>query len=153
MAKKFYVSNFDDLNEYEKEHNRISYGRLCDRVFNSMILCNNILQVDEDCINNLICGDFYDYKDEDGNYYSREEYESDSDGKIYEEPKEFYQYYIVTIGFTEDYIQEHFGDELTLLYSDKLDNYILCVDHFGTGWGYVLTGLEPTTDFDAIYNS
>lgn len=151
MAKKFYISRLDDLSDYERQNNRISYARLCDRVFNSMILCNNILQVDECIADNLECGDFYDYKDEDGNYYTREEYEADKDGKIFEDARDFYQYFIVSLAFSDvDYIRDHFGDELTLLYSDKLDNYILCVDHWGTSWDYVLTDLEPTTDYKQV---
>jgi len=51
---------------------------------------------------------------------------------------------------SEDYLQEHFGDNIILMYSDKLDNYILAVDHFGTSWTYVMTDLEPTTNLDDV---
>ena len=36
------------------------------------------------------------------------------------------------------------------MYSEKLDVYVLDVTHFGTGWDYVLTDLEPTTDYKEI---
>lgn len=150
MSKKFYVSNLEELNEYEREHNKISYARLCDRVFSDMILCNNIAEVDEAIFDNVITGNLYDYVDDDGNYYTQEEFEQDEAGKIYEQCKDIYQWYIVNIAMSEEYIQKHFGDEFILTYSDVLDCYILGVDHFGTGWDYVLTDLEPTTDYKAI---
>ena len=86
MSKKFYVSNLEDLNEYERENNKISYARLCDRVFNNMVLCNNIVDVDETLFDNIICGDVCEYVDSEGNYYTREEFENDEESKIEEQP-------------------------------------------------------------------
>lgn len=148
MAKKMYISSLDDLNENEKSTKTVSYARLCERAFDDMILCNNILEVDEGCIDNLICGSFYDYLDEDGNYVTKEDYDNDMEGKIEEQPKDFYQYFIVTPYYDEEWMQEHYGDDITLMYSDKLDNYILAVDHFGTSWTYVPTSIEYTTNFE-----
>lgn len=34
-----------------------------------------------------------------------------------------------------EYLEQTFG--LLFTYSDLLDKYILCVDHFGTSWDYV----------------
>lgn len=34
-----------------------------------------------------------------------------------------------------EYLEKTFG--LLFTYSDLLDKYILCVDHFGTSWDYV----------------
>ena len=150
MSKKFYVSKLEELNEYEREHNKISFGRLCNRVFSDMILCNNITKIDESIFDNIVIGDLYDYTDDEGNYYTQEEFEQDETGKIYEQGKEIYQWYIVNVAMSEKYIQEHFGNEIILTYSDVLDCYILGVDHFGTIWDYVLTDLEPTTDYKEI---
>ena len=148
--KKFYINNIEDLNEEEKRTNRVSYARLCDRLFDSMILCNNITEVDPQIFDNVVVGDLYEYRDNEGEYRTREEYENDTTGEIYEEMTDIYQYFIVSLGMSEDYLQEHFGDNIILMYSDKLDNYILAVDHFGTSWTYVMTDLEPTTNLDDV---
>jgi hypothetical protein len=148
--KKFYINNLEDLNEEEKRTNRVSYARLCDRLFDSMILCNNITDVDPEIFDNVVVGDLYEYRDNDGEYHTKEEYENDTTGDIYEEMTDIYQYFIVSPAMSEEYMQEHFGDNVILMYSEKLDNYILAVDHFGTSWTYVMTDLEPTTNFDEI---
>lgn len=145
-----YVSNEKDLNENELKTGYVSYARLCDRIFSDMILCNNIMEVDDSIIDNLELGDFYDYYDDEGNEYTKEEYENDTDGKIYEQARDFYQYFIVNLNISVDYIKEHYGDCVTLMYSDKLDNYILAVDHFGTSWSYVETSIKWTTNLNDV---
>lgn len=125
MNKKFYISNLEDLNDYERQYNKISYERLCDRVFNNMLLCNSITEVSPYLYDNIECGEV-------------------------EEDTEIYQYYLVDLGFSIDYIREHFENELILAYSNELELYVLMVTHWGTSWDYVLTDLEPTEDIEAI---
>ncbi len=125
MNNKFYMSNLEDLNEYERQYNKVSYERLCDRVFNSMILCNSITEVSPYLYDNIECGELG-------------------------EDTEIYQYYLVTFGFSIDYIRKHFNNELIIAYSNELDLYVLMVTHWGTSWDYVLTDLEPTEDIEAI---
>lgn len=58
---------------------------------------------------------------------------------LYDENDNFidiYQYYITDASLDDvEYLEKTFG--LKFSYSDKLDCFILCVDHFGTGWDYV----------------
>ena len=50
--------------------------------------------------------------------------------------KEIFQYFITDCSqFDVEYLEENFG--LLFSYSNLLDKYILCVDHFGTNWSYV----------------
>lgn len=122
---KMYV-NFKDLNDYEKENNRISYKRLVERYFNNMILCNNIVNNYEDL--EIVAGS--DYDEEEGTY------------------KDIYQYFIVDGCFNDEALQK-VGKELGVVYyNSNLDIYILGVDHLGTSWNYVLTDIEPTEDYE-----
>ena len=79
----------------------------------SLILCNNISDVDT----------FLDYR---FNFYNEEE------GTYID----IYQYYLTSLSESDvEYLEEHFG--LLFAYSEMLDLYILCVDHYGTAWDYV----------------
>ena len=122
---KMYV-NFENLNDYEREHNRISYKRLVERYFNNMILCNNIVNNYEDL--EIVAGS--DYDEEEDTY------------------KDIYQYFIVDGCFDEEDLQK-VGEELGVVYyNSNLDLYILGVDHCGTSWDYVLTDIEPTENLN-----
>ena len=126
MKKLMYLcgSRFEKLNEYEKEHKRVSYRTLLDYYDISCILCNNIVNVDECLFDNIITGEI-------------------------DENTEIFQYYIINASEWDiENIQEKYSDELIICYSEQLENYILCVDHFGTSWDYVLTDIEWTTDLE-----
>jgi len=50
--------------------------------------------------------------------------------------EEIFQYFLTDASKEDvEYLERHFG--LTFGYSDLLDLYVLCVDHFGTSWDYV----------------
>lgn len=135
MKKLKMFVNTKDLNEYEKQHNRISFKRLIDRLFTDMILCNNITKL------------FYNYIEpeiEIGKDYDEE----------YEEYIDVYQYFIVDFNsYTYEYILQKYakqlGEEFILYYIEELDLFVLGVTHFGTGWDYVLTDIIPTDDLDS----
>lgn len=79
------------------------------------ILCNNIAYIDEELM------------------YTTIGYECDEETEEY---PEIYQYYLTNC--SEDlaeFLNEHFG--LMFAYSEKLELWVLLVDHFGTGWDYV----------------
>lgn len=81
---------------------------------NSLILCNQIEQLDESVLDNMR----FEVWDEEGNY------------------TEIYQWYLTDCSLSDvEWLEEHFG--LTFTYSDLLDLYILCVTHYGTSWDYV----------------
>lgn len=138
MKKLKMFVNTKDLNEYEKQHNKISYKRLIDRLFTDMILCNDITKL------------FYN---EIGGKYTEPEVEIGCECDENDEYIDIYQYFIVDFnGFTYEYILKKYakqlGNEFILYYIEQLDLYILGVTHFGTGWDYVLTDIEPTDNIN-----
>ena len=38
--------------------------------------------------------------------------------------------------------------DVVIAWSEKLEEYVLMVDHFGTSWDYVLTNIEYTTNYE-----
>ena len=82
---------------------------------NSLILCNDIVEKDASVFDNLR----FDPYDEENDSYT-----------------EIYQWFLTDCTKSDvEYLEEHFG--LLFSYSDLLDLYILCVDHYGTAWDYV----------------
>ena len=127
---KKYISSLKDLNENEKNTKTISYRRLINRISNNIFLLNNAPEL-ADYDFEFICGSDYDEETED--YI------------------EIYQYYLIDLCITEDELQgdlKALQNELIIAWSEKLQNYVLCVDHLGTSWDYVPTGVGYTTDFD-----
>ena len=120
--------NMEDLNDYEKEHNRISYRRLIDRISNGIWLFNKAMEL----------------SDYEVNYEVNSAYDEETDSYA-----EIYQQYLIDIS---DYMIKNLNDikckDVIIAYSEKLEEYILLVDHYGTSWDYVLTDIEPTENFD-----
>lgn len=130
---------------------RLDYRGLAELV-GDMILCNNIPQVDNCLFDNIHCGNF-EYFDEDSAEYDYDDYianyeDSDDDGEPmtykewfeenkydYEKQVDIFQYYLVR----DPYWLEQAGE--LVLYSDLLDCYVWCIDHWGTAWDYVLSNL------------
>ena len=123
-----YISK-KDLNSYELENKRLSYYNL---FYNdeSLILCNNIINDYEDM--ELVNGSEYD--EEDDTY------------------TEIYQYYIIDDNLANRLIDN--TNEI-IYYHNRLDIYVLGVDHFGTNWQYVLTDfkLELVEDTEDLYKA
>ena len=91
-----------------------TYKEAVNWLHNSIVLCNNIPEVDESIWDNMR----FDLYDEDDNMV------------------DIYQWYITDCNESDvEYLEKHFG--LLFTYSDKLDCYILCVDHYGTSWDHV----------------
>lgn len=116
----------NELNSYEKENKRLSYANL---FYNddSLILCNNIA---------------YDYEE-------LEQVNGFNDNDDYEE---IYQYYIIDDSLANRLIN---NTHEIIYYHNKLDIYILGVQHFGTSWSYVLTDfkLEKIEDTEDWYKA
>lgn len=106
------------LNDYEKQHKRLSYS--------------NMLKVlTDDCyiLNNTIAEKLnFDFLDE--SLYDLEELT-------------IYQYYIIS-EYTAEKLQKHTNE--IILYNSDLDMYLLGVGHFGTSWDYVLTDIKIEGD-------
>ena len=149
--KKFYKL-MKDRNEEEKRTGKASYRTIVDRYFDSMLLCNNIPEIDPDIWCNIEVGEIYDYMDSDGNYYTREEYENDTTGDIYEEQSDIYQYFLTDINYygvehLKELLKDNNDNSIILAWSEKLELYVLLVTHFGTSWDYIPTNIELTEDY------
>jgi hypothetical protein len=90
---------------------------------NSLVLCNHIAQIDETVIDNMR----FSLEDEETGEYT-----------------EIYQWFITDCSDSDvEYLEETFG--LLFTYSELLECYILCVDHYGTSWDYVYC--ETTNEY------
>lgn len=106
------------MGDYEKEQGYASYRTIVEHFIGDIVLCNNIPEVDCSVYDNMQNG------------YDEEE----------DEFAEIYQWYLCNIS---EYDKEQLLDMgIILSYSDMLDCDVLCVDHWGTSWDYVLTGVK-----------
>ena len=121
--KKFYISNVEELNGEEKKTGRVSYRRIIERYISDFVLCLKINEVDEFVWENMQNVDF------------------DSDEEIC-----IYQYYLCNLSDFERETLLEYG--IILSYSNVLDLDVLCVDHLGTSWAYVMTDVEWSTDYE-----
>lgn len=103
--------------ENEKRTIKTNYSTAVNWLHNSLILCNDIVNIDE-------------------SFWENCRFDFDEVGDIY-------QFYLTNCSKSDVvYLEEHFG--LLFAYSELLDLYVLCVDHYGTHWDSVLcyTDLE-----------
>lgn len=89
----------------------ISYAEAVTRFGNSYVLCNNVPEIDPSIWENV----YFDF----------------------DEAGEIMQYYITDCS-AEDvkYLSSWFN--LLFVYSEVLDCFILCVDHWGTAWNGIM---------------
>ena len=93
----------------------ISYSSAVSRFGNSFVLCNNIERIDPTIWENAEF-ELFDENDD---------------------PIDIYQYFLCDCSQSDaTLLAEWYGLKFT--YSDLLDSYILCVDHFGTSWDGVM---------------
>lgn len=85
---------------------------------NSYILCTNLPDIDEEI-------------------FADEEFLAEIFNEETEEFSEIYQFYLSDCSdFDVNFLREHF-EGLIFYHSEKLELWVLCVDHYGTGWDYV----------------
>lgn len=120
--KKFYVGNVNELNDEEKRTGRVSYRRLIDRYIDDLVLCNNIVNIDNTVFENM---QNIDVDDDDF---------------------EIYQYYLCNLSEFEREKLTEYG--ILLSYSNTLDCDVLLVDHWGTSWDYVMTDVKWSENLD-----
>lgn len=81
---------------------------------NSFILCNHIADIDNTVFDNMQ----FNVYDEEGNYF------------------DIFQWYLTDCSVQDmEYLRDTFGLKFT--YSELLEVFVLCVDHYGTSWDYV----------------
>jgi hypothetical protein len=89
---------------------RTTYSIAVNYCNNSLVLCNNIAEVDP-------------------SVYDNARFE-------WGEETEIFQWFVTDCSKSEvEFLEKSFG--LLFTYSDKLDVYVLCVAHCGTSWDYV----------------
>lgn len=103
------------LNYEEKRSNKISLGNMI-RIYNPiMILCNNIIDVDEELAMDLYAQTYQEK---------------------YDEYDEIYQFYIV------DNPDLFMKLEYPTATSNILDLYVVGITHWGTSWDYIMTNID-----------
>ena len=106
----------DHINNNVKQEIFISYLDAINYIPHNRILCNNIAEIDSSIWENAR----FSVYDEEEDYYT-----------------EIFQYFITDFNLNDiEYLEKKFPS-LKFSYSDKLDAFILCVDHFGTMWAGV----------------
>lgn len=124
---KMYV-NESDLNEQEKKTGLVSYKRLINRISLGIWLFNNAPKLSE-----------YDFEFEIGSDYNEKN----------DEYIDIYQYYLIDINpYMIEKLQEIDCQDVIIAWSEKLEEHVLFVDHWGTSWDYVSTSIKWTTNID-----
>ena len=124
---KKYVNNLEDLNEEEKRSGKISYRRLIERI-GKIWLFNQAPKL-ANCDFEFVLNSEYDEENE--------------------EYVDIYQYYLIDINqYTLEILQRKECKDLIIAWSETLEEYVLFVDHFGTGWDYVMTNIDWTLDYN-----
>lgn len=145
--KKLGLLKSERMGDYEKEQGFASYRTLVDYFIGDIVLCNNIIDIDENIYDNMQNG--YKYVDHyTGEEKTQEEYYKDNDDNIEIEYEDIYQYYLCNIN---EYNKEKLIEAgLIISYSDMLDCDVLCVDHYGTSWDYVLTNVKLFDTYEEL---
>ena len=115
------LSTSDTMNTETKTMNEVTkiytdYKTAVNWLHSALVLCNNIVEVDPSVIDNARFA-----------WYDEEE----------ERETEVYQWFITDCSEDDvEFLESRFPG-LLFTYSDMLDVYVLCVDHFGTPWSGV----------------
>lgn len=116
----------DKMGKYELEQGYASYKTIIEYYIGDLVLCNNITDIDENVLCHLICG------------YNMDECD----------PLEIYQYYLCHISEYDKEELQKIG--ILISYSDMLECDVLCVDHWGTSWDYVLTDVKLFDTYEEL---
>lgn len=135
--KKYYDTYYGcKVSQYGLDNGYVDYACLREAI-GGCVLCNNM----EKRYLDPISGDMFRYYDIDNGYeeITREEAEGKDMCCIEEEIIDIYQWYIISDSGAQLLMRE--TDEI-VFYDSELDIYVWGVTHWGTGWDYVLTGIE-----------
>ena len=125
MEKMGLIKNSERMGKYEIEQGYASYKTIIDYFIGDIVLCNNIIGIDSSVYDNM-------------------EYETENE----EDYPEIYQYFICNLSDWEKEQAKKAG--LILSYSDMLECDVLCVDHLGTSWDYVLTDVRLFDTYEEL---
>lgn len=138
----------EKMGDYEKEQGYASYRTIVERFVGDIVLCNNIVNVDESVLYNMEGFGEERYYNENGEEITEEEYLSDENAYSENYEPEIYQYYLCNVSEWEK--EQLQGMGIILSYSDMLECDVLCVDHFGTSWDYVLTDVKLFDNYEDL---
>ena len=136
----------EKMGDYEKEKGFASYRTIVERFIGDIVLCNNIVDVDSSVYDNLeIETKYYNENDEE---ITEDEYFENDNAYCDDSVPEIYQFYLCNV--SEWAAKELKEMEIILSYSDKLGCDVLCVDHWGTSWDYVLTDVKLLDSYEEL---
>lgn len=146
MEKIGLIKNNEKMGKYELEQGYASYKTLVDYYIGDIVLCNNITEIDESVYENLnIEEKYYNENDEE---ITEEEYYNDDNAYCDNSIPDFFQFYLCNVSQWE--VEQAKKAGLILSYSDKLDCEVLCVDHWGTSWDYVLMNVKLFDNYEDL---
>ena len=139
---------YEKMGSYELENGYASYKTVIDRFIGDLVLCNKITEVDYSVYENMNNNAYY-YVDKNGDYRTKKEYENDENGEIEQEYcDDIYQWFLCNLN--EFKVEQLEKAGVILSYSDLLECDVLCVDHWGTSWSYVLTNVKLFDDYEDL---
>ena len=145
MDKKYielsngYLIESNLLNDYERERGYVSWSTMMTARKTDLVLFNELVKLDSFYDMQPFCEDLLQEKYD--SYLS----ELDPDERELEDIYDYqldhldaFQYYAISLPTAR--ILTDFN--IITFYNDELDLYILPVNHYGTGWDYVLTDIK-----------
>lgn len=146
MEKMGLIKNAERMGKYELEQGHASYKTLVNYYIGDIVLCNNIAEIDSSIYDNLEIEE--KYYNENGEEITEEEYYNDDDAYCENNTPEIYQYFLCNVSQWDAEQAKKAG--LILSYSDMLECDVLCVDHWGTSWDYVLTSVKLFDNYEDL---
>lgn len=115
-----------------KKNFRTTYSVAVNWLHNNFVMVNNICEIDNSVYENMEFPLEY-YITAEGEEIPEYEYDEEFHGEAEHCTRDIFQWFITDCSKSDkNYLQEHF--DLLFSYSELLDCWVLCVDHFGTMW-------------------
>lgn len=136
---------WEKMGDYEKQQGYASYRTIVEYYIGDIVLCNNIVEIDKNV-------GFFEsnirYYNENDEEITEDEYFENDNAYMLEDTPEIYQYYLCNINEWAKKELQEMG--ILIDYSNKLDCDVLCVDHYGTSWDYVLTDVKLFDSYEEL---
>ena len=138
----------EKMGDYEKKQGYASYRTIIDYYVGDIVLCNNIINVDDSVYDNLMLEEETKYYNENDEEITEDEYYEDDNAYCETNTPEIFQWYLCNVS---EYKKEQLQKAgIIMSYSDKLDCDVLCVNHWGTSWDYVLTSVKLFDTYEEL---
>lgn len=130
----------EKMGDYEKEKGFASYRTIIEYFVGDIVLCNNIINIDDSVYDNLMLEEETKYYNENDEEITEDEYYEDPNAYADYNTPEIFQWYLCHVSEYEKEQLQKAG--VIMSYSNTLECDVLCVDHWGTSWDYVLTSVK-----------